>query len=311
MLEYPWPVTTPYITDVFHSPRILNGVTWLHAGTDFIDLINDDRIFCVKSGIVIAEGYETSMGYHIVVRSDDSVQIRYLHFRARSNYRIGNSVQQGQVVGLMGTTGFSSGKHLHIDASCATIPQALAELATYGVDAATAGWNIHWRLNQAFFNLQLVFGRLYPVPVVSVQESDMRVFKTIDAGKTSNYYVVGAGFKRHINDGMEVEMQLRACQQAAAENCFQAQMDTFDNLEDIIRKQVRAVTAQGLIKGPNSAKTYQMTLGLKRWIENPAIFNAGGYDIGEIATISDTDLNAVEDIEDFIRNIVRTELDRP
>jgi len=70
----------------------------------------------------------------------------------------------------------------------------------------------------------------------------MRVFKTIDAGRTSNYYSVGAGYKRHINDVMEVGMMLRAAKQTAAENCYQAEMDVIEDLESVIKRSAPAPT---------------------------------------------------------------------
>jgi len=88
----------------------------------------------------------------------------------------------------------------------------------------------------------MVLAATSTTPVIPEEDNYMRVFKTIDAGRTSNYYSVGAGYKRHINDVMEVGMMLRAAKQTAAENCYQAEMDVIEDLESVIKRSAPAPT---------------------------------------------------------------------
>jgi murein DD-endopeptidase MepM/ murein hydrolase activator NlpD len=56
-----------------------------------------------------------SYGYYVDVDHGDGYKTRYAHFQAPPPVRIGQRVEQGQVVGYAGTTGYSTGVHLHFE----------------------------------------------------------------------------------------------------------------------------------------------------------------------------------------------------
>lgn len=64
--------------------------------------------------VVLADaGGKSTAGRYVVIRSG-GVHTRYLHLSV-VGVRVGQRVELGQVIGLVGSTGFSSGPHLHLD----------------------------------------------------------------------------------------------------------------------------------------------------------------------------------------------------
>lgn len=85
----------------------------LHQG---IDLANDagTPIRAAKAGIVTVADYNEISGNNILIRHYDGQETAYYHMQKRLVDR-GQSVRRGEVIGLMGTTGRSTGNHLHFE----------------------------------------------------------------------------------------------------------------------------------------------------------------------------------------------------
>jgi murein DD-endopeptidase MepM/ murein hydrolase activator NlpD len=70
-------------------------------------------------GVVIAKAYSAAgFGHYVVIRHKvygKNVTSLYAHMKAASKLRKGQKVTAGTVVGIMGTTGASTGKHLHFE----------------------------------------------------------------------------------------------------------------------------------------------------------------------------------------------------
>jgi len=82
-----------------------------HNGTDYI---NFDYNIAVASGMVIYSAYNGSAGNEVRVEHDDGNVTRYLH-AARNLVSYGTYVQEGTRLQVQGTTGASTGKHLHFE----------------------------------------------------------------------------------------------------------------------------------------------------------------------------------------------------
>lgn len=224
------------VTGVFHEMRTFQGHSWLHAATDVVNNADPD-IFPTTYGEAIRSEWEPTLGNHVLTRDPATgLQVVYAHLAKPSPIRRGQWVDHSTYVGPMGSTGLATGPHLHIAASMATTDQAVNLLTGLGVPLATAQYNVHWRLNQAFFNLQLVWGRKPPPP--PTKEDQMRVWITID-GKTleqyragtgkfaaagGHYYVAGPGVCRHLASMTEVNMALRTAQQAEPDPCYMTEV---------------------------------------------------------------------------------------
>lgn len=80
---------------------------------DGIDLTGSygTPVFASRSGSIASSGYDPSAGNYIIINHGDGYYSYYLHLS--SIVVGGDSVSAGQTIGLMGTTGNSTGVHLH------------------------------------------------------------------------------------------------------------------------------------------------------------------------------------------------------
>lgn len=87
------------------------GASDLHDGIDLVGA-SGTSIFASKAGTVITAGYDPSAGNHVIIDHGDGYYSYYLHLSSFA-VSVGQSVGQGTIVGGMGTTGNSTGVHLH------------------------------------------------------------------------------------------------------------------------------------------------------------------------------------------------------
>ncbi|MFE7904264.1 transglycosylase family protein [Streptomyces albogriseolus] len=98
------------------TPYHKAGSSWskgYHTGVDF-PVPTGTPVKSVGAGTVVAAGWEGSFGYQVVVRHTDGRYSQYAHLSAIS-VRNGQSVGAGQRIGRSGSTGNSSGPHLHFE----------------------------------------------------------------------------------------------------------------------------------------------------------------------------------------------------
>lgn len=83
-----------------------------HLGTDWGGS-SGDPIFATMSGVVVKAQYDSSRGNYVIVKhSQDQYYSTYQHLLSDS-VNVGDNVAQGQTIAAMGTTGDSTGVHLH------------------------------------------------------------------------------------------------------------------------------------------------------------------------------------------------------
>ena len=89
-----------------------------HAGTDFsTNNIEGANVYAVMSGIVVesvASIEKTGLGNHIII-DHNGYQSIYGHLKDAPLLKKGDSVNQGDIIGLVGSTGRSTGPHLHLE----------------------------------------------------------------------------------------------------------------------------------------------------------------------------------------------------
>ena len=92
-----------------------------HNGCDYVDKNRAERtgdvpIFAFADGIVNDTTVGNSIGYSVSLCHAGKITTRYFHLKAHSvTVRNGQSVKRGDIIGVMGTTGESTGVHLHFE----------------------------------------------------------------------------------------------------------------------------------------------------------------------------------------------------
>ena len=109
-----WPSKTRYITSPF-GPRDtgIPGASTDHLGVD-IGAAYGTSIFAAQSGKVIQAGWNYGYGYSVTISHGEGVTTLYGHMSSYS-VRVGSTVKRGQVIGKCGSTGISSGPHIHYE----------------------------------------------------------------------------------------------------------------------------------------------------------------------------------------------------
>lgn len=85
----------------------------LHGGVD-IPAPHGTNILAAKSGTVVVSTYGSSYGNYVAISHADGSRTMYCHMSARL-VSVGDPVVQGQVIGKVGSTGNSTGNHLHFE----------------------------------------------------------------------------------------------------------------------------------------------------------------------------------------------------
>ena len=85
----------------------------LHTGLD-VATSSGTPIKAAASGVVSYAGYKGSYGYLVVIDHGGGIQTYYAHC-SKLYVNAGDSVSQGQVISAVGSTGNSTGPHLHIE----------------------------------------------------------------------------------------------------------------------------------------------------------------------------------------------------
>ena len=87
-----------------------------HDGLDFTGSTGTP-IFSINSGEVVAAGYGPSTGNHVIIKHSNGMYSYYMHMSTPPAVSVGQSVSSREYLGGMGTTGNSTGVHLHLGMS--------------------------------------------------------------------------------------------------------------------------------------------------------------------------------------------------
>jgi len=92
----------------------VNGVWMLHTGVDLAGQGCGAPVYAAHGGVVTYAGWFDSWGYYVAIDHGDGTGSGYAHMPAGGiAVRIGQQVDPGQLIGKVGTTGMSTGCHLH------------------------------------------------------------------------------------------------------------------------------------------------------------------------------------------------------
>lgn len=110
------PINGARLSSGFGSRRHpILGFTKLHTGTDFA-APPGTPIYAAGSGVVEHAGRKGGYGIYVRIRHNGTYKTAYAHMSGIARgVRGGTRVQQGQVIGYVGSTGRSTGPHLHYE----------------------------------------------------------------------------------------------------------------------------------------------------------------------------------------------------
>lgn len=113
--EWSYPLKRPQVTSEFGTRSDpFTGEEKFHGGTDFGCDVTDS-IYAVEDGTVTqAINFHVSFGNYVMVKHNNNEYSLYAHL-TRFNVSEGDSVDKGQQVGVCGSTGRSTGPHLHLE----------------------------------------------------------------------------------------------------------------------------------------------------------------------------------------------------
>lgn len=99
-----WPIDSQYITQYFG---------WRHTGID-ISGKSGSLIYAAENGKVERAGWTRGYGYNIVINHGNGLKTLYAH-ASKLYVSVGESVSRGQAIAAVGSTGWSTGPHLHFE----------------------------------------------------------------------------------------------------------------------------------------------------------------------------------------------------
>ncbi len=91
----------------------INNKPAFHSGLD-IRQERGTKVMCTAAGIVMAQGFSKGNGNYVFIKHAMNFETKYLHME-KALVKQGQKVKRGQVIGLLGNTGRSTGPHLHYE----------------------------------------------------------------------------------------------------------------------------------------------------------------------------------------------------
>ena len=106
-----------YISSPFgYRTSPINGAQEFHRG---VDIAGSGTISAAQTGVVEVATYHYSYGNYVVINHGKingvTIKTLYAHMQSGLSVSVGQTVSQGQKIGVMGTTGSSTGVHLHFE----------------------------------------------------------------------------------------------------------------------------------------------------------------------------------------------------
>jgi murein DD-endopeptidase MepM/ murein hydrolase activator NlpD len=110
-----YPLAIPAAISSYFGYRIhpITGESRLHQGTD-IAAPTGTPVLATYNGTVEIAGWLGGLGLAVVISHGDQLETRYGHM-SEVVVQPGQEIKQGEVIGFVGSTGFSTGPHLHYE----------------------------------------------------------------------------------------------------------------------------------------------------------------------------------------------------
>ena len=119
--KFAWPVAGTITSGFGNRIHPIFGVMRFHSGID-IAAPYGTPVKAADGGQVVQAGYFGGYGYSVMLYHGGGFATWYAHLSS-INVSMGQPVQRGQVIGLVGSTGWSTGPHLHFEVRINGAPQ--------------------------------------------------------------------------------------------------------------------------------------------------------------------------------------------
>jgi murein DD-endopeptidase MepM/ murein hydrolase activator NlpD len=109
-----WPVLSGYISSKFgYRKHPIRRRAHFHSGVDFASK-RGTPVIAVADGMVAFSGWQSGYGRLVEVRHMDGLKTRYAH-NQKNLVKKGEMVKKGQTIAKLGSTGRSTGPHVHFE----------------------------------------------------------------------------------------------------------------------------------------------------------------------------------------------------
>lgn len=108
-----WPTRSGYYISTYFGWDYDLGYRRYHQALDITGTGCGSPIYAANDGTVVTVSYNDSLGYYIEINHNNGYVTLYAHLVDYGYVKKGQAVEMGQVIGRMGTSGYSTGCHLH------------------------------------------------------------------------------------------------------------------------------------------------------------------------------------------------------
>ncbi len=140
-----WPVVGPITSSFGERQDPFNGEGAFHSGID-ISTSFGQPVHATADGVVLTAGLASGYGREILIDHGHGIETLYGHL---SGFAVssGEEVKRGQIIGYVGTSGRSTGPHLHYEVRIRNTPvnphkylrETMDQLASAETQSAKAG----------------------------------------------------------------------------------------------------------------------------------------------------------------------------
>lgn len=112
-----WPTNSGYTISSYFGYRLaVFGEGNFHSGLDIAGTGYGSPVYAVNNGNIVEKGYAYDMGNYIIVNHNNGYYSVYAHMSGfASGLKVGSVVSRGQTIGYVGSSGWATGPHLHLE----------------------------------------------------------------------------------------------------------------------------------------------------------------------------------------------------
>ena len=109
------PLNSAAITCIYGVDRTVNGIKKRHTGVDLISTTGDREVKAIGDGVIRGNFNDpTGYGNYVSIEHADGKRVLYCHLESFIK-KPGDMVRAGDIIGIEGSTGNSTGVHLHLE----------------------------------------------------------------------------------------------------------------------------------------------------------------------------------------------------